>query len=188
MEAARVVGQRGGGLSRVGRGISRWAEHQVRGGDTSANRRGIGGHESLNLLSLSPNLQKIKISITNPVVWQIFVDNRGIKDSSISDFKKSLDKYNGNNGLFLEFRENFNPILEEIINYLKFYRDKQIIHSKINQSFTIWFMNDMRGNIYFKHASSNGGSIRSSSPKQIVDILERFTMQLKDFIINKINV
>jgi len=131
-----------------------------------------------------------KIFLDKLVQLFVFIidDNRGIKDSSISDFKKSLDKYNGENNLFLEFRKEFSFILEEIINYLKFYRDKQIIHSKIDQSFTIWFINDMRGNIYFEHASQAGENIRSLSPKQIVDILEKFISQLKNFILNKLDL
>jgi len=131
-----------------------------------------------------------KIFLDKLVQLFVFIvdDNRGIKDSSISNFKKSLDNYDGKNNLFLEFKKEFSSILEEIINYLKFYRDKRIVHSKINQSFTIWFVNDMDGNIYFEHASQNGRNIKSLSPKQIVDILEKFTLQLKDFIVNKINL
>ncbi len=131
-----------------------------------------------------------KIFLDKLVQLFVFIvdDNRGIKDSSISDFKKSLDKYNGENNLFLEFKKEFSFILKNIIDYLKFYRDKQIVHSKINQSFTVWFVNDMNGNIYFQHASNNGENIKSLSPKQIVDILEKFIMQLKNFIINKLDL
>jgi hypothetical protein len=100
---------------------------------------------------------------------------RNLKHNSITQFIKSLKEIPGGDNFVNEFKRLCTQELDEINKYLTFYRDKFIVHSTLNQNFTVWFINDMRGNVQFSHVDGDKkNEINSLSPRELLLVSKNF--------------
>lgn len=122
----------------------------------------------------SQNKSDLKILYVNT---KIFLDEytsmlcwifgwRGIENSSITKFYKSLEKYNGNDSSILFFKEKCFAKIKDVDDNITLYRDKKVVHDREkHKEPTVWFMNEMNGAIRFA-----GGNMQSLTPQEILFI------------------
>jgi len=100
---------------------------------------------------------------------------RNLRHYSITQFTKSLKEIPDSDNFVNGFKRLCTQELDKIDRYLTFYRDKFIVHSTLNQNFTVWFINDMRGNVKFSHVNvDKKDEINSLSPFELLVASKNF--------------
>lgn len=101
---------------------------------------------------------------------------RDIGDSSVTNFYKSLNEYNGEDQQVILFKEEcFNRIKAADV-FITQYRDDYIIHNQRKHKETSWFINEMQGDIRFV------GGRPSITPKQLIYVLSGYVCSVAAFI------
>lgn len=110
-------------------------------------------------------------------------DWRDIRNSSITEFYKSLGRYKGVNQDILLFKETCFEKIKAIDNHITNYRDKKIVHNgdKHKQD-TKWFFNGMNGSIKFI-----GGGKSSITPQEVLFIVVEYIDCTTQFCLEWLN-
>ncbi|MFA7169343.1 MAG: hypothetical protein WC178_00645 [Candidatus Paceibacterota bacterium] len=108
---------------------------------------------------------------------------RGIKNSSITEFYKSLKKYDGLDITILKFKECCFGKIEAIDDYITEYRDKEVVHNgDYHKQKTKWFMNGMNGEIKYI-----GGNRSSLTPQEILFLVVEYVDCSSQFCLEFLN-
>lgn len=104
---------------------------------------------------------------------------RGIGDKSVTNFYKSLEKYDGQDEGILDFKESCLKKLKAVNVYITEYRDKKVVHNQQrHKQGTEWFLNNMNGEIQFI-----GGGRSSITPQELLFIVIEYVDASSQFCI-----
>lgn len=104
---------------------------------------------------------------------------RGINNSSITKFFHTLEGYNGNDQVVINFIKEYLNKLKAVDVFLTSYRDKFVVHAELNNLNGTWFINEMNGEIRFVHPNRP-----SVTPKELVFVAKNYIILSSNFIIN----
>lgn len=104
---------------------------------------------------------------------------RGISSSSITKFFHSLENYNNNDPLAIDFIKKYLKRLKAVDVFLTSYRDKFIVHAEFDNLNGTWFMNHMNGKIQFVHPSRP-----SVAPEEIIFVVKNYIVLSSKFIVD----
>jgi hypothetical protein len=118
---------------------------------------------------------KIFLDDYTRLIRHIF-DWRNIGNSSVTDFYKSLDSYDGEDQQVISFKEDCFNRLKAVDVFITQYRDDYVVHNQRKHKEITWFLNKMQGDIRFIAGRP------SITPKQLIYVVSGYVCCAASFI------